>query len=218
MILRSLLERLRGWFEDYPAKKSLNKPRHIHYANMVETIVQRIRTIETISEDAPIDKDAVMRKVFESYAENKIVRAVMDGRTTFSQAYQNALGNYDSWRPLLPQFPPEGFEQNIADLEASIGESPLDSRWQSKLENPLGMAAMFGLGGVVAGAIIPTTEKPKLSARREFLGYLLETGVAFSTLGAIGGGAISYQKKKGLDRLNENAMYLDNIHARLYSR
>ena len=181
---------------------------------MAETLIQRIKRIE----DNPnyyIDADAEMRKAFEVYAKNSIVRSVMEGRTTFSQSYENLLGNYDSWRALLPTLTPEGFEQNIADLASCIGESPVDSRWDTKLENPLGMAGVFGTSGVLLSALDRGYAKKKEVSRRDFL---IVAGAFFGMVGTVGGLTLSYTRHQDLEALNQNAIHLDNIHTRLYSR
>ena len=72
------------------------------------------------------------------------------------------------------------------------------------------MFALFGVGLQAAKPIPETT-------RRDFLGYSA-TALFYSGIGLLGGGVLSLQKKRELNNLNQNAMYLDNTHKRIYRR
>ena len=143
----------------------------------------------------------------------------MDGKTTFYQEFQRALGEYYRFSKVFrPYLLPEEFKANIADLEAAIGNTELDNSFKTALENPVGIAALFAsvmamLSLLVPDRTIPTQFGSKMS-RREFLLEGLGGGVL---VGGLGGIILSTRQYSQLTHLVRNALYLDNTYTRIFN-
>src|SRR3989338_3743224 len=136
---------------------------------MTKTFAQQIKTIDNIPDYLPVDKDGLIRKAFEEWNDkNSVVRAVVSGETTFSQEYQKAFAKYESWRTFTPYSLPEGFERKNADLEACIGNSPLqDTKYQKVVLNPIGLGSFWGLIGAAIATYMVKSEIRELKKAKE---------------------------------------------------
>ena len=184
---------------------------------MVETLVQRIKRKDT--PDNP-NRDQETREEFEQHALTNSVSYAVRGGKTYYQQYQNAFGKYDDLKSFRPFLLPDGFNESIADLEDAIGSSQeLRGSLYTALENPIGMAGLFGsvigiISIVAPSSIIP----PELLMKEEISRRgLLKIGFGFGAIvGAVGGATLSYARFQTLKSLEQNAIYLDQTYSRVY--
>lgn len=183
---------------------------------MVGTLVQRIKRKDTPNNP---NRDQETREEFEQHAlTNSASYAVRYGKNTYYQQYQNAFGKYDdflkSFRPFLL---PDGFNESIVDLEDAIGSSQeLRGALYTALENPIGMAGLFGS---VIGITAPSSISPPEHLMKEEISRrdLLKIGFGFGAIvGAVGGATLSYARFQTLKSLEQNAIYLDQTYSRVY--
>lgn len=178
---------------------------------MPEKFVQEIRQIDGLPDYISKDvKDELMRAAWDEWSgRNTVVRDVKEDKTTFLKEYTEAFDAYDSERVFLPHLLPEGFEENVVDLEACIGDSSLEEGINTLLQNPLaGIPVAIGAAGIGLGFSYKWEEKP---SRRAFLKVLIGMGL-FG--GASIGGQVSITTGNNLNTIKENAIYLDQVHTK----
>jgi len=190
------------------------------------TLFEQIKSIDNLfgdNEAYKTEKEQLMRRAYELWKDkNSVVRAVREGKTTFTQEYQKLLGEYRSFSRLsVPYSLPKDFKENIHDLEACIGESNLNDSVVNKMSgNPVGGFASAVLLGLmyrgyraIRSRYPKKDEKPEDPSKRKFLKTLIGMGVAGSVYGA----SESLSTLGQLSKVERNARYLDNIYTRVYN-
>lgn len=185
---------------------------------MIETLVERVKSIESIPHNVPVDRDKEIREEFERLrASNSVVNAVMSGTTAFLKEYQRLLGEYNSLKVYTPYSLPQDFKENVADLETCIGVPPLMDSLLLKLGgNPVGLGILGGIAGSLLINIRLLAEGRHQINRRELVYLTLIGGAALGTAGAIVGSFPPWLFKKNLEYLEQNAKYLDETYQRVF--
>ncbi|GEM_PF-2117655 len=174
-----------------------------------ETLIDRIREIENIPEFVEtVDKNKEIREEFKKFRVNPVVRAVMEGNTTFSEEYRKAFGEYYK-NVHAPYRLPTIQKENIKDLELCIGYSNINNFTNATLWllNPFTGGAV----GVASGVYISSLQ------RRKFLSATMLVPL-FAAGGALFGRGASHEVQRLIVRLEQNAQYLDDVYTRLYKK
>ncbi|MBI2541804.1 hypothetical protein HYV80_03795 [Candidatus Woesearchaeota archaeon] len=194
---------------------------------MAETLIERIRTIEAIPNYVTVDKDTEIRKAFEELGQsNRVVRAVMDGKTTFLAEYNKSIGPYDHDMLFSLNSLPEDFQQQVQDLEQALGDTRLANPAFEDVpianymtRNPI--KSGLALGGIVGGGLLLIPDGKDYNQKVSRRGFILSSiGLVGSTaaLGAVLGMASLAGISNNLRQVRENALYLDTTFRRAYSR
>ena len=185
---------------------------------MPKTLYEVVKQVESsydlISQYTAVDKKDGLKRVFEEWKGNPIVRAVLEGRTTFADEYRKTFGEYGFKKLLLPFSLPQGFKERVADLETCIGYSGLDNSVDTQLTNPLGLGALFSAAVAIPSALILAKSPQKISRRR----FIIEGAIIGAMSGGIIGGLASYKTKSILDDRYRAATYLDEIYMKFYKK
>jgi hypothetical protein len=169
------------------------------------TLTERIKELERHSEES---RSAEIWSEFVKTAEtNELAKSVVHGQSTFEKEYWSLFGQYRS-RVFGPYSPPSPRDR-IELLERCIGNSNLSREsYLTALENPLGMALIFGAGGAAVSSVAPRPADLPQVSRREFL---IGASAFFAAFGGAVGLVLSYRTHQGLDTLKANATYLDSM-------
>ncbi len=200
------------------------------YTPQKGTLVYELITVDNLPSYADsVNKKATKEEIFRQWSHsNELVKRVLEEQTTFTQEFDNLVGQYSHgalWRGYIP---PDNIKNQVYDLEGCLGKivgsweetfkgstdrSPLsEDSITSVTSNPL--VTGLGLGGFTAGTsyLVAGRGKEPLFNRR---GIIICGLPGLLIGGSIGTGeSLEYQVK--LNHFEEGAKYLDEQYQLVY--
>ena len=181
---------------------------------MTKTLYEVVKQVESsydiISQHTAVDKKDGLKRVFEEWKQNNVVKEVTDGKTTFGGEYQKIFGGYNLKELIMPNRLRERNPEDFRTLEACLGKSGFDYVRPNIVNSSVG-----GLGFAAFLSLLASKVNKKMS-RRQFLEY----SALLTSLGGLTGVGVSEidatELKKNLKKLEQNASYLDRMYSFAY--
>lgn len=184
---------------------------------MAETLVQVIRSVENLSDSISVSKEKLIKDVWDEwYANNLVVRDITDGKTTFLKEYEKLYDGYEGFKQYTPFLVSKGFAERALNLNSCIEEYGVhfdDDGASNLIINPIG----GGLSGALLfsglySATYPLAKRKEKFNRREFFKKVGGAAILGGLGGLFWGGMFSWLDNKEMNRLETNAIYLDNSY------
>ena len=179
-----------------------------------KTLYKVVKQVESsydvVSQYTAVDKKDGLKRVFEEWKHNSVVKAVMEGNTNFSGEYQKIFGGYKIKELVMPNRLRGNNPEVFRTIEACLGESGFDYVRPNIVNSSVG-----GLGFAAFLSLLASRVNKEMS-KREFLGYSALL-TSLSGLGGVGVSALDANElQKNLKKLEQNASYLDRMYSFAY--
>ena len=183
----------------------------MHKTKTLYGVVKQVESsYDVVSQYTAVDKKDGLKRVFEEWKQNNVVKAVMGGENTFGGEYQKIFGGYKIKELIMPNRLRGNDPEVFRTLEACLGESGLGYVRPNIVNSSVG-----GLGFAAFLSLLASKANKKMS-RREFLGY----SALLTSLGGLIGVGVSAidanELQKNLKKLEQNASYLDRMYSFAY--
>ena len=175
----------------------------------METLYSQIKTIKELPSYIKVNKPEQIKNVFDEWAKkNGLVKEVLEGKTNFLKEYDLIFGEYEEWITIKHGYPIK--DKGIYSLEKCIGYSGIQD---NKIPAPTFVkgGAITGIPFAIATLGIYAKNYRKKDSRREFLFNSGMGVLGLTVLGAVFGQTIDDQTDKNLEKMKNNAIYLDNV-------